>query len=142
MEPMELDPTSPTTSPAATLSAVASPRRREILRLLWTQERAAGEIHAAMPDVTFGAVSLQLRRLAQAAARPRRPGPGGGRAGGCPLPPGRFGGLGARHQWPELLLTELMMVELPPLPAKKSASALSSAWPWSVGKAMSKYSAS
>ena len=50
----------------AVLAAVASPRRREILRLVWTQERAAGEIHAAMPDVTFGAVSLQLRSLAEA----------------------------------------------------------------------------
>jgi DNA-binding transcriptional ArsR family regulator len=46
------------------LVAVASPRRREILRLIWRQELAAGEIHAAMPDVTFGAVSLQLGHLA------------------------------------------------------------------------------
>ena len=46
------------------LVAVASPRRREILRLIWRQELAAGEIHAAMPDVTFGAVSLQLGQLA------------------------------------------------------------------------------
>jgi len=48
------------------LSAIASPRRREILRLIWRQERAAGEIAAAMPDVTFGAVSLQLRALKDA----------------------------------------------------------------------------
>ena len=48
------------------LAAVASPRRREILRLVWEQERAAGDIHAAMPDVSFGAVSLQLRALSQA----------------------------------------------------------------------------
>ncbi|HUE87284.1 MAG TPA: helix-turn-helix domain-containing protein [Vicinamibacterales bacterium] len=48
------------------LVAVASPRRREILRLIWRQERAAGEIHAAMPDITFGAVSLQLGQLAAA----------------------------------------------------------------------------
>ena len=46
------------------LVAVASPRRREILRLIWRQELAAGEIHAAMPDVTFGAGSLQLGLLA------------------------------------------------------------------------------
>jgi DNA-binding transcriptional ArsR family regulator len=50
----------------AVLSAVASPRRREILRLVWEQERQAGAIHAAMPDVTFGAVSLHLRTLAEA----------------------------------------------------------------------------
>ncbi len=48
---------------ANVLSAIASPRRREILRLLWEQELPAGAIHAAMPDVTFGAVSLQLRTL-------------------------------------------------------------------------------
>ncbi len=49
-----------------TLAAVASPRRREILRLVWDRECAAGDIHDAMPDVTFGAVSLQLRALADA----------------------------------------------------------------------------
>ena len=51
---------------AALLSAIASPRRLEILRLLWAEERTAGAIHRAMPDVTFGAVSLQLRVLADA----------------------------------------------------------------------------
>ena len=48
------------------LAAVASPRRREILRLTWERERTAGEIHRAMPDVTFGAVSLQLKQLSDA----------------------------------------------------------------------------
>ena len=48
------------------LSAVGSPRRREILRLLWNGERSAGAIHRDMPDVTFGAVSLQLRALSEA----------------------------------------------------------------------------
>jgi DNA-binding transcriptional ArsR family regulator len=48
------------------LAAVASPRRREILRLVWSEELAAGAIHRAMPDVTFGAVSLQLRALTNA----------------------------------------------------------------------------
>jgi DNA-binding transcriptional ArsR family regulator len=51
---------------AATFSALASPRRQEILRLVWNGELAAGAIHAAMPDVTFGAVSLQLRALTEA----------------------------------------------------------------------------
>jgi DNA-binding transcriptional ArsR family regulator len=51
---------------AALLSAIGSPRRREILRLLWDQELTAGAIHQAMPDVTFGAVSLQLKVLAEA----------------------------------------------------------------------------
>jgi len=50
----------------AVLQAIASPRRREILRLIWREERAAGDIHRAMPDVTFGAVSLHLKQLAEA----------------------------------------------------------------------------
>jgi len=50
----------------ARLAAVASPRRREILRLLWNQELTAGAIRDAMPDVTFGAVSLQLKVLLEA----------------------------------------------------------------------------
>jgi DNA-binding transcriptional ArsR family regulator len=48
------------------LSAIASPRRQEILRLIWNREVEAGAIHRAMPDVTFGAVSLQLRSLVEA----------------------------------------------------------------------------
>ena len=48
------------------LSVLASPRRQEILRLVWDDERCAGDIHAAMPDITFGAVSLQLKALADA----------------------------------------------------------------------------
>lgn len=51
---------------SSVLAALASPRRQEILRLVWTDERTAGDIHRAMPDVTFGAVSLQLRALADA----------------------------------------------------------------------------
>jgi DNA-binding transcriptional ArsR family regulator len=50
----------------ALIEALASPRRREILRLVWSQEMNAGAIHAEMPDVTFGAVSLQLRTLLEA----------------------------------------------------------------------------
>jgi DNA-binding transcriptional ArsR family regulator len=50
----------------ARLAAVASPRRREILRLLWDQERTAGAIRQAMPDITFGAVSMQLKVLLEA----------------------------------------------------------------------------
>src|SRR5579862_6480075 len=51
---------------ATLLSAIASPRRREILRLLWSGERTAGDIHEALPDVTFGAISGQLRALREA----------------------------------------------------------------------------
>lgn len=53
-------------SAAPVLAALASPRRCEILRLVWNEERAAGEIHRAMPDVTFGAISLQLASLMKA----------------------------------------------------------------------------
>ena len=55
------------------LAVIASPRRREILRLVWDRELAAGEIHRAMPDVTFGAVSLQLRALSEAGLVDCRP---------------------------------------------------------------------
>jgi DNA-binding transcriptional ArsR family regulator len=49
------------------LQALAAPRRREILRLVWAKERPAGEIHRALGDVTFGAVSQHLRVLERAA---------------------------------------------------------------------------
>lgn len=59
---------------SVTWSALGSPRRREILRLVWVEERTAGAIHGALNDVTFGAVSQHLRVLTKAglvACRPR-----------------------------------------------------------------------
>ena len=50
------------------LGLLAAPRRREILRLVWVQERSAGEIHAALSDVTFGAISQHLKVLESAGA--------------------------------------------------------------------------
>lgn len=50
----------------ALISVISSPRRLEILRLLWAGERTVGDIHQAMPDVTMGAVSLQLKALLDA----------------------------------------------------------------------------
>lgn len=50
----------------ALMTTLASPRRVEILRLVWDGELASGAIHKAMPDVTFGAVSLQLKQLLEA----------------------------------------------------------------------------
>ena len=47
---------------SAVLAALAEPRRREILRLVWDRERAAGDIAAHVP-VSFGAVSQHLSRL-------------------------------------------------------------------------------
>jgi DNA-binding transcriptional ArsR family regulator len=48
------------------LRAVAEPRRRAILRLVWDRERPAGEIAAAFPDVSHAAVSQHLRVLKEA----------------------------------------------------------------------------
>jgi DNA-binding transcriptional ArsR family regulator len=59
-------------SDAAVLQAVAAPRRREILRLVWNAEKSAGEIHRALGDVTFGAVSQHLRVLGDAGLLERR----------------------------------------------------------------------
>ena len=50
----------------AVLHALAEPRRRAILRLVKDQERPAGEIAAAFPDVTGPAISQHLRVLRQA----------------------------------------------------------------------------
>ena len=48
---------------SALLRALNTPRRREILRLVWDRERSAGEIHRSFEDVTFGAISQHLRVL-------------------------------------------------------------------------------
>ncbi|MGE0705189.1 MAG: ArsR/SmtB family transcription factor [Vicinamibacterales bacterium] len=58
--------------PASLLGAVASPRRCEILRLLWRHDLTVGAIHDQMPDVTIGAVSLQLKVLLDARLVERR----------------------------------------------------------------------
>jgi DNA-binding transcriptional ArsR family regulator len=47
------------------LQVVAEPRRREILRLVWDEELAAGDI-AARFDVSFPAVSQHLAVLREA----------------------------------------------------------------------------
>lgn len=54
------------------LQAVASPRKRAILRVLWAGERSAGDVHRAMPDITFGAVSQHLKALEGAGLLRRR----------------------------------------------------------------------
>lgn len=48
------------------LQTIQNPRRREILRLCWDEPVAAGAIHRALGDVTFGAVSQHLRVLRDA----------------------------------------------------------------------------
>ncbi|HJR19282.1 MAG TPA: metalloregulator ArsR/SmtB family transcription factor [Actinomycetota bacterium] len=58
----------------AVLKAIAEPRRREILRLVWDRELAAGEI-ASRFDVTHAAISQHLRVLREAnLVRERRDG--------------------------------------------------------------------
>ena len=47
------------------LQVVAEPRRREILRLVWDDELAAGDV-AARFDVSFGAISQHLAVLREA----------------------------------------------------------------------------
>jgi DNA-binding transcriptional ArsR family regulator len=44
------------------VKVLAEPRRREILRLCWRDERSAGELADAF-EVTFGAVSQHLKVL-------------------------------------------------------------------------------
>jgi len=46
--------------------AVGLPRRRDILSLVRDGERSAGEIHGALGDLTFGAVSQHLGVLERA----------------------------------------------------------------------------
>src|SRR5688572_1140131 len=50
----------------AALKAIAEPRRRAILRLVWDAERPAGEIAARFPEVTHAAISQHLRVLKEA----------------------------------------------------------------------------
>ena len=47
----------------AAMNAIANPRRRQILRLVWDAERSAGEIAAAIDEVSWPAVSQNLRLL-------------------------------------------------------------------------------
>ena len=52
---------------SALLRALNTPRRREILRLVWDGERSVGEIHAGLPDeVSIATVSEHLQVLAGA----------------------------------------------------------------------------
>ena len=46
--------------------AIANPRRRQILRLVWDAERSAGDIASSVDDVSWPAVSQNLRLLKDA----------------------------------------------------------------------------
>jgi len=45
------------------MEAIGNPRRRQILHLVWDAERSAGEIAARVDDVSWPAVSQNLRLL-------------------------------------------------------------------------------
>jgi DNA-binding transcriptional ArsR family regulator len=47
----------------AAMEAIGSPRRRQILRLVWGAERSAGEIASTIHEVSWPAVSQNLRVL-------------------------------------------------------------------------------
>jgi DNA-binding transcriptional ArsR family regulator len=64
----------PQTAARDPLLALSSPRRREIIRLVWRDERSAGDIARAF-DVTWPAISQNLRVLKEAGlVRERRHG--------------------------------------------------------------------
>src|SRR3981189_3567237 len=50
----------------AAMSAIANPRRRQILRLVWGAERSAGDIASTVHEVSWPAVSQNLRLLKNA----------------------------------------------------------------------------
>jgi DNA-binding transcriptional ArsR family regulator len=50
----------------AALRAASSPRRRRILRLVWDRELSSRDIAGHLDDVTWQAVSLNLRVLREA----------------------------------------------------------------------------
>ena len=77
------------------IAALATPRRRQILRLVWKQERSAGDIHRALPGISFGAVSQHLRTLEHAGILEAR------RDGRSRLYRARRTALGALRNWLE-----------------------------------------
>lgn len=57
---------------AVALQVLAEPRRQQLVRQLLAGERSAGELHDAVGEVTFGAVSQHLRKLLEAGVVRRR----------------------------------------------------------------------
>ncbi|HYR62703.1 MAG TPA: metalloregulator ArsR/SmtB family transcription factor [Actinomycetota bacterium] len=45
---------------------IAEPRRRRLVELCWDGERSVNDLHAAMEDISLGAVSQHLGRLREA----------------------------------------------------------------------------
>src|SRR5262245_39961056 len=80
---------------AEIVKLLATPRRRQILRLTWHRELPAGDIHRALPGVTFGAVSQHLRVMEHAGVLEAR------REGRSRLYRARRNALGALRTWLE-----------------------------------------
>jgi DNA-binding transcriptional ArsR family regulator len=77
------------------IAALATPRRRQILRLVWERELSAGDIYRSLPGISFGAVSQHLRTLEHAGILAAR------REGRSRLYRARRNALGALRNWLE-----------------------------------------
>jgi len=77
------------------LHALGASRRRDILRIVRRRERSAGDIHRALGDLTFGAVSQHLGVLERAGLVTAR------RDGRSRLYQTRSAGLGPLKEWLE-----------------------------------------
>jgi DNA-binding transcriptional ArsR family regulator len=86
----------------ALLHALGAPRRRDILRIVRRCERSAGDIHRALGDVTFGAVSQHLGVLERAGLVTAR------RDGRSRLYRARPAGLEPLREWLETMWDEAL----------------------------------
>ena len=101
------------------LHALGAPRRREILRIVRCRERSAGDIHRALGDLTFGAVSQHLGVLERAGLVTAR------RDGRSRLYQTRPEGLEPLKEWLESMWDEALaslkaLAEAEEAPARKS----------------------
>jgi DNA-binding transcriptional ArsR family regulator len=85
------------------LQALATPRRREILKLVRRRERSAGEIHRALGELTFGAVSQHLGVLEAAGLVSVR------REGRNRIYAARFEGLRPLREWMDAMWDDALV---------------------------------
>jgi DNA-binding transcriptional ArsR family regulator len=86
----------------AVLLALGASRRRDILAVVRRRERSAGDIHRALADVTFGAVSQHLGVLERAGLVSAR------REGRSRLYRARPEGLGPLREWLDSMWDEAL----------------------------------
>jgi DNA-binding transcriptional ArsR family regulator len=103
----------------AVLHALGASRRRDILRIVRCRERSAGDIHRALGDLTFGAVSQHLGVLERAGLVTAR------RDGRSRLYQTRPEGLEPLKEWLESMWDEALaslkaLAEAEEAPARKS----------------------